>query len=134
MNQEKQDKVIKDAQYRKGLSIAFFNATNSAIELMKATGSVSKEKFLQWRDWLLEEHADYYAKTISRIGLYNVKESLEKLKTVKNLEELKLAWLSFSQDERQDEQIVKVKNELKQKYETASNRTKKSGMVSTPKR
>lgn len=30
-----QEKLIKDAQYRKGLSIAFFNATNAAIEMVK---------------------------------------------------------------------------------------------------
>lgn len=30
-----QDKNIKDAQFRKGLSIAFFNATNAAIEMVK---------------------------------------------------------------------------------------------------
>jgi len=30
-----EDKVLKNAQYRKGLGIAWFNATNSAIEMVK---------------------------------------------------------------------------------------------------
>ena len=36
MSKEKdsQDRIIRDAQYRKGLSIAYFNSLNSAIALV----------------------------------------------------------------------------------------------------
>ena len=38
-----QDKLIKDAQYRKGLSIAFFNATNNATEIAKLLALLQKQ-------------------------------------------------------------------------------------------
>ena len=38
MAANEQEKIMKDAQYRKGLSIAFFNATNAAVEMVKLEG------------------------------------------------------------------------------------------------
>ena len=127
------EKAIKDAQFRKNLSIAFFNATNAAIEMMRATGSVSKEKFVEFRNWFLDEHAEYHLKVIDRVGLYDPALATKRLNATKNLEELKAVWLSFSQDERQDESILKVKNELKQKYEATPSRTAKPRVASAKK-
>ena len=112
------DKLIRDAQYRKGLSIAFFNATNAAVELIKNRNYKSLEDYqgdiVAIRDWLLDEHAKYYAEVIAKIGLpYDPKESIKKLRTAKTMDELQLAWLNLSEDERRDNSIAKVKDELK---------------------
>lgn len=119
-----QDKIIKDAQYRKGLSIAFFNATNAAMALVPIFQSSLKsmedtKDFIRFaRDWFLEEHKNYYATVIANVGVnYVVRDTLEKLNNCKNLEELKSTWLSLSEDERRDGEILKVKEELKNKYE-----------------
>lgn len=114
------DKIIRDAQYRKGLSIAFFNATNSAIAIM--TKQILPDDEMQagiefWRNWFLDSHKEYYSTVIANVGAnYNAVTTIEKLKATKTLEELKSVWLSLSQDERRDEEILKVTNTLKQKY------------------
>lgn len=119
------DKIIKDAQYRKGLSIAYFNATNNAIELAKLIGGSKdlesiKQEVTFWRNWLLEGHQEYYANVIAKIGTnYNAEEAIKKLKATKTLAELKTAWQLFSEDERHDEEIVRIKDELKKAYEKA---------------
>lgn len=136
------DKNLKDAQYRKGMSIAFFNATNAAIELYKATIEVATKnlslkevsgvmidekarKFIvDWRDWFLVEHAEYYGKVISNIGAnYNSEKSIEKLQNTASLDELRQAWIDLSEDERRDGSIIAKLSELKKKYENASNAT-----------
>ena len=111
------EKLFKDAQYRKGLSIAFFNASNCATELVKAEGEITKEKFVEWRDWLLAEHAKYYAETIAKVGVaYNRETTILKLNAVSSYEELREVWTKLSEDERRDEEIIKVVKELKEKY------------------
>ena len=115
------EKIIKDAQYRKGLSIAFFNATNAAVEFAKINGLagvIDPKKFIaEWRNWFLEEHKTYYATVIAQIGVnYKPEDSIKKLKATKTLEELKSAWLLLSEDERQNVEIKKVANELKATY------------------
>ena len=116
------ERILKDAQYRKGLSIAFFNATNSAVALV-ATRQVSDreeaiKEVVRIRDFFLEEHKNYYATVIANVGLnFEVKETLEKFKSVKSLENLKLVWLSLTADERQNEEVAEIKNKLKAKYE-----------------
>ena len=119
-----EEKIIKDAQYRKGLSIAFFNATNAAVEFAKINGLVGiadPKKFIaEWRDWFLEEHKKYYAEVIAAVGVnYKPEDSIAALKAAKNLEELNTAWRCLSADERKDPAIVKVAQELKKKYEKA---------------
>lgn len=113
------DKLIKDAQYRKGLSIAFFNATNAAIELIKKEGGSVEDKkgaIVMYRDWLLEEHKTYYANVIAKIGgHFSVKDTVEKLKTTTTLASLKSVWLAISADERAHPDIVKVAQEMKAK-------------------
>ena len=122
------EKIIKDAQYRKGLSIAFFNATNAAIALVTNSvlvknGELKKDeeciKFLiqNYRDWFLDEHKNYYASVIANVGQnYKAEESIKKLKSAKNLEQLQGVWLLLSEDERRDESIRKVANGLKKEY------------------
>ena len=129
--------LIKDAQYRKGLGIAFFNATNAAIEIV-STQRLSKEetrKFIvEFRDWLLDEHSDYYAEVIAKIGVpYDAKVAIKKLKAAKDFEALKTVWIVLSEDERRDKDITKVKNQVKAKYENSQNRAKNPRMASVKK-
>ena len=128
MNEINNEKIIKDAQYRKGLSIAFFNATNAAIEIVKKEIEIDKPSRLNlsnvkdslvfWRNWLLEEHKNYYATVIANIGSnYNAKETIKKLESTKTKEELLAVWQSISEDERRDGEIIKATNKLKKSYE-----------------
>lgn len=127
---DEKEKVIKDAQYRKGLSIAFFNATNNAIEMVKLKyqgQDISKvpmdqimEAVTTGRNWLLEEHKNYYATVIAQVGVnYKVADTIEKLKKTTSLDELSMVWRSLSADERHDKEVRKIASELKQNYETA---------------
>lgn len=108
-----EEKILKDAQYRKGLSIAFFNATNSAIALV-ANRTMDMpdalKEVVRIRDILLEEHKNYYATVIANIGAnYKATDTIEKLSKTKNIDELKSLWLSLSEDERRDGEILKAK-------------------------
>ena len=119
------EKLLKDAQFRKGLSIAFFNATNAAIEIVTKNPAYAimevpdKEKLIVlWRDWFINEHKNYYATVIANVGLnYDAKATIEKLKATTTVEQLKSTWQSLSADERQDKEIIKVTQELKKTYE-----------------
>lgn len=144
------EKIMKDAQYRKGLSIAFFNANNAAVELVKLEmglepkmmvsevkkvlkkdikpGKVVKlaskmkpvsitSRIVFYRDWMLEEHKTYYANVIAQVGVnYNPETSIEKLRAAKTLEDLRIAWVLLSADERKNVEVRKVAAELKTKY------------------
>lgn len=115
------EKILKDAQYRKGLSIAFFNATNSAVALVATRQIADREEAIKEicriRDFFLEEHKIYYATVIANVGVnYRVEESISKLKATKTLEDLQTAWRLLSEDERRDGEIIKVAKELKAKY------------------
>lgn len=115
------EKILKDAQYRKGLSIAFFNATNAAVEFAKINGLagvIDPKKFIaEWRDWFLEEHKTYYATVIANVGMnYKVEDSISKVKKASSLEELADVWRGLSADERGDKKIVKVVKLEKAKY------------------
>lgn len=106
MNEE----VIKNLQYRKNLSIAFFSSTNAAVELMKTADGLSidelKAKIVFWRNFFLEEHKEYYAQNIANLSVnYNAEETMKRLKAAENLDQLKAVWISLSEDERQDETI-----------------------------
>lgn len=115
------DKLMRDAQFRKGLSIAFFNATNAAIEFAKINGMsgvMDPKKFItEWRDFFIEEHKNYYALNIASIGVtYNVADSIAKLNETKTLEDLQNVWRNLSADERKDEEISKVAKQLRGTY------------------
>ena len=117
-----EEKIIKDAQYRKGLSIAFFNATNNATQIVELIHK-SDERFQidtikteisYWRDWLLKEHENYYRDVISSIGKpYDSKKTIENLKKATSAEELKKMFMMMSADEKRDGDIRKVVAELK---------------------
>ncbi len=111
------EEIIKNAQYRKNLSIAFFNATNAAIELVKTdyiAGDNLKTFIIDWRNWFLEEHKVYYAKNIANIGLnYSAEEAIKRLQSAKTLDQLKDIWINLSEDERQDEMIKTEAQNLK---------------------
>ena len=118
------EKLIKDAQYRKGLSIAYFNATNIAIELVKleehkeADPDTKKDLLRYWRDWLLEEHKNYYARVIANVGAnYNAGSTIDRINATKSKEELRRLWLGLSEDERSDPAILEAKNAKKAIYE-----------------
>lgn len=116
------DKVLKDAQYRKGLSIAFFNATNAAIELTKGYKFANEEEqrkaIVETRNWLLEEHKTYYNTVLSAVGdNFNPAEAIEKLKAAQNYEELSMVWRLISADERRHEEIIKAAKEMKARFQ-----------------
>ena len=117
------EKVIRDAQFRKGLSIAFFNATNSAITLVSTdkeyySQDELKEKIISWRDFFLQEHLDYYSRVISPVGtiLFDKNKTIERVQNATDMENLKMIWISLSEDERNDVDIIKAKDEVKNKY------------------
>lgn len=119
-NQEN-NKLIKDAQYRKGLSIAFFNATNSAISLIAPREIADRDEVLKEvvrvRDFFLTEYQNYYATIIANVGInYKAEDSIAKLKDTKTKEELNKVWRELSEDERRDGDIIKVAQELNKKY------------------
>ena len=113
------EKLIKDAQYRKGLSIAFFNATNSAIAMLTAdkinmTSTEMEEYITKWRNWFLNTHKEYYATVIANVGVnYRASETIEKIRACTTKAELSKLWQAISEDERKDGEIRKVVKELK---------------------
>lgn len=69
--QDRKEQMIVQAQERKESSIAFFNATNSAIALLAvsvnkpATESDCKAWITKWRSWFLEEWKTWEAKPLT---------------------------------------------------------------------
>lgn len=121
---DKHEKIIRDAQYRKGLSIAFFNATNNATEIVKLreTKSLTNEEIQDqikfWRDWLLDEHKGYYAENIASVGkIYETQDVLKRLNEVKDYEGLRSIWVTLTEDQRRDGDIKNKVKEIKEKYE-----------------
>lgn len=118
------DKVMKDAQYRKGLSIAFFNATNAAIELVKDNPKLTTGEYTdilstvtEMRDFFLKEHQTYYANVIAKVGVnFKPEETKKKLSGAKSIDELKSVWQSLSEDERRDKEIIAFTQNLKKAY------------------
>lgn len=113
------DKIIKDAQYRKGLSIAFFNATNAAVEMAKRVPVGTPDEYVvdlirKYRDTLLQEHAEYYARVIAQVGAtYDTQGAIERIENCNTLEELKKVWILLSADEREDAIIIGAKDNRK---------------------
>lgn len=123
MSKEINADILKDAQYRKGLSIAFFNATNASIALIASEPQLRVDEeamiknVLRIRDLFLEEHKNYYATVIANVGAnYKSEDTIAKLNATKNYEELKSVYLSLSEDERRDGDVIKVAQSLKEKY------------------
>jgi hypothetical protein len=116
------ERIIKDAQYRKGLSISFFNATNSAISLVASVPELRTDmksvldEVVRLRDIFIEEHKNYYANNIANIGLFKPADTVKRLQTVKNFEELRMEWIALSEDERQNVEVIKAKDDIKARY------------------
>lgn len=127
------EKLMKNAQFRKAAPMAFLNARNSAIELLKLEGTpkvvkgkkAKKELTLlertkKYTEDFMKEYREFYSNEVASIGgNYKAADSIAKLKKAKNLEELAFTWRSLSADERHDGEIIKVKEDLKKKYEKA---------------
>lgn len=118
---------IKNAQDRKDYSIAFYNATNSAIELVKVahaigeqlTPEIVKARIVEWREWFLDEHGKYRATVTDNIGAtYNIGTAIDRMTATKTKEELQKVWLGLTQDERQDPEIHAKCMSLISQYET----------------
>ena len=121
MKEKTKDQLIRDGQYRKGMSIAYFNSLNAAIELAKKLDKISREDLKvfisEWRDWFLDEHAEYYGKVIAKIGVpYDIKESIKKLQVTENYKDLNTAWRNLSEDERHDPKILNAAKIEQKKY------------------
>lgn len=69
--QERKADMIEKAQDRKSESIAYFNSTNCAIELVGKLDTQSmthqdiEEEIIYWRDWFLAEYRKYEASDIT---------------------------------------------------------------------
>lgn len=70
--QERKAEYIEKAQDRKELSIAYFNAVNSAIAIANGPHGekineleVMQEQIIHWRDWFLEEWRKWDSKDIT---------------------------------------------------------------------
>lgn len=133
-----EDKILKDAQYRKSLSIAYFNSLNSAIELVdkKKSKTQLKKDIAYWRDWFIQEHKKHYKKVIENVGEpFVVEDTLKKIRKTKTRSELLKVWVGLSQDERNNKQIKSEVTKLKNKYEKVkSNKTGKRRLASDKKR
>lgn len=77
METNDEQKLMRDAQYRKSRSIAFFNATNSAISLLgisselgiKPNDEAIQDFIMKWRTWFLAEYDHDYKENVMTIGL-----------------------------------------------------------------
>lgn len=59
-------------------------------------------------------------------------KALEKIRSAKNKEALRLIWQGLSQAERDDKEVLALKETLKKSYENTSTGTKNTGLVSAP--
>ena len=130
MVEKKEDsklKGIKNAQDRKDFAIAYFNATNNAIQMFQQqsydvnkVGDEYAEKFIvKWRDWFLKEHLSYRARVTEKVGAsYNPSSVLEAIEATKNIDELKMLFLGLTQDERSDKDVNLSFQKKKLEHET----------------
>lgn len=125
---EQEDTKIKDAQYRKGLSIAYFNAVNSATDVVvakiRAGEKLDRDSILETlrdvRDTLLADHAKHYLANIATVGVpYKAEDAITRISNAENEKELKKIWFSLTQDERKDPAILEAKEACKKKHENA---------------
>lgn len=121
------EKLLKNAQYRKALPMAFLNSRNSAIELLKMEGKpkvkkgkkpVSLMQILKKNtDNLMKDYMEFYAKEVATVGTnFKPEDSIAKLKAAKTLPDLQATWRLLSEDERHNEEVLVVAKQLRQKY------------------
>ena len=73
MEDKNYENFQRGQEYRKVFSIAFFNATNAAIEIEKSNPSGNdddaRKNISKWRDWFLDQHVRYYVDNIAPVGM-----------------------------------------------------------------
>ena len=119
-------KSIKDAQDRKDLSIAYFNSTNSAInmvanivDLRTAKTEDVKDTIIFWREWFLTEHKEYRQRELETMRAnIPVGDALTRLRATTNLVDLKAVWSTLTQDERNQADILAEAQTQRKKYVT----------------
>ena len=112
---------MKLMQDRKGVSIAYFNAVNSAIALVTTnhfqTNGNILEDIIFYRDFFLEEYAKYHKAVIQSIGAnYKAEDAIKKFESAESYEEVSNIWKMLSEDERRDGEIRKVVQKVKAKF------------------
>lgn len=121
MQDEEIRKSIKTFQDRKDHSIAFYNSTNNAIELVKKLdvkeNDAIKAEITYWRDWFLLEHLQYRKQVTDEIGvIYTQKNAIDLLNKAKDKESLENIWISLSADERSDTIVKELFDSLAEKF------------------
>lgn len=123
-------KSIREAQDVKDLKIAFFNATNNAIQIVKPDLAVDriddiKEGIQYWRDWFLDEHKEHNLRMQEQTGAtVQVGDALTKLKAVNNIVDLRALWATFTQDERNIQAVKDEANRLRLLFKANTGSTK----------
>jgi len=75
------------------------------------------ERIEFWKTYFLREYTKYYSEVIANIGTnYNAKDTIERLNKCKTKHEFVKLWLSLSEDERRDGDIIKTKDLIKTKF------------------
>jgi hypothetical protein len=123
------EKLLKNAQYRKAAPMAFLNSRNTAMEMVKMEGISAKvnklpllKRVKKYTDDLMADYVEFYAKEVASVGVsYDVKTTIELLNATKTKDELRLVWTALSEDERHDGEIRKLVKELKKKYAKGNN-------------
>lgn len=130
------EKLMKNAQYRKAAPMAFLNSRNTAMEMVKMEGlqavkfkSIKKGKkgavveipllgrVKQYTNDLMKDYQEFYATEVASVGaVYDAKKTIEFINKTKNKKELALIWNAMSEDERHDGEIRKLVKELKAKF------------------
>ena len=80
MNNNDFEKSMRDAQFRKGATIAYFNSLNSAIEMLKletAQGeqnnrTESMEALSFWSQYFFGQYSKFHAENIATVGIERV--------------------------------------------------------------
>ncbi len=114
-----EEKLLKNAQYRKAAPMAFLNSRNTAMEMVKLEG---KKNYLlknvkKYTNELMKDYNEFYALEVASVGTnYDAKKTIELVRACKSNAELKLVYMAMSEDERHDGEIRKVVKELKSKY------------------
>jgi hypothetical protein len=127
MAKNEQEELLKNAQFRKALPMAFLNSRNSAIELLKLNGKPKVKKgkkpvslmtiLKKNTNNLMADYMEFYARDVATVGVnFKPEESIAKLNAAKNLPDLQSTWRSLSEDERHNDDVRKVAQQLRDKY------------------
>ena len=135
MSKNSQQQTVNDNLLlsRKELQIAFMNAMNTTSQVMARMAPIllngTKSGYTKYEKMLdtihsihMNRYSGFRENLIANLSVpYNQEDAMIRLKSAKNYQELEKAWFSLSGDERHDDEIIKVKNDLKKIYEENSN-------------